>query len=245
MCPPLHRQISRLRKWRLHEPDFRLAYKVLGSSYGGWAVPEGYLDRKSIAYCVGVGRDITFDLALVNRYGCKVFAFDPTPMAVEFMGSRELPDEITFAPIGLSSHDGMATFYTPQREGFDAFSKVIDPKCGESAEILCETLTLASIMKRLGHDRVDLLKMDIEGFEYEVIDDIISSRELPNCLLLEFHHMLYGIGVQQTYRAVESLLAAGYRIFWVSNLGREYGFIRNMNTATDAANSLEARAVEH
>ena len=30
-------------------------------------------------------------------------------------------------------------------------------------------------MGELGHDRIDLLKMDIEGAEYEVIRDVVES----------------------------------------------------------------------
>jgi FkbM family methyltransferase len=235
-CPPLYREINRRRKWRLHEPGLRLPHKVFGNEYCAWAVPDGYLSRGSIVYAVGVGEDISFDSALANRFGCKVFSFDPTPIAVEFMNSLKLPEEITFVPIGLTSNDGITTFFTPQTKGFNSFSKVVDQTCGESSEIESETLRLASIMKRLGHTQVDLLKMDIEGFEYEVVDEIILSHTLPNCLLIEFHHLLYGFETQQTYNTVAKLLAAGYRIFWISDLGREYGFI--LGDGTDPILSL-------
>jgi len=55
--------------------------------------------------------------------------------------------------------------------------------------------------------------------------------------------MIYGIEIEKTRRAVENLLAAGYRIFWVSDGGREYGFIRDDETTADAASSLEAQAL--
>lgn len=226
-CPPLYRQINRVRKFRLHEPSLNMQHRVLGSAYGGWAVPENYLHAESIVYTVGVGEDITFDLALAKTYGCKVFAFDPTPIAVQFMSKIQLPDEMTFVPIGLSSKDGREKFYTPQIAGFDSFSQVIDPNEGKSSEIFCEVLTLKSIMERFRHRRVDLVKMDIEGFEYDVIEQMLSSIPscaLPQCLAIEFHHLVYGIGTERTYKAVESLLAHGYRIFWMSPLGKEYGF---------------------
>lgn len=210
---------------RLHEPDVHLPHRVLGTFYGGWAIPQDYLNQESIAYTVGVGRDISFDLALVKEFGCKVFAFDPTPIAVQFMAERKQPDGITFVPVGLSACDGTRTFFAPQIKEFDCFSKVIDTTAGVSAEIKCETLTFASLMKSLGHDFIDLLKMDIEGFEYEVLIEMISSRALPRCLLVEFHHLTYGISIEETCKAVASLSAVGYRIFWVSQLGREYGFI--------------------
>jgi FkbM family methyltransferase len=239
-CPPLYRQINRLRKSRLHEPSLSLQHRVLGSTYGGWGIPENYLTAESIVYTVGIGEDISFDLALVENYGCQVFAFDPTPMAVQFISKSTLPDKMTFVPIGLSSKDGPETFHTPQIPGFHSFSQVVDPTQGNSTEIVCETLTLKSMMDRLHHLRVDLVKMDIEGFEFDVIEQIlssISSCALPQCLLIEFHHLAYGIGVARTYKAVENLLAIGYRIFWMSPVGREYGFFL---PADQAMRSFEA-----
>jgi FkbM family methyltransferase len=226
-CPPLYRQINRLRKFRLHEPNFSLPHRVLGSTYGGWAIPDNYLNPASIVYTVGVGEDISFDLALVTTYGCKVFAFDPTPIAVQFISKNRLPGQMTFVPIGLSSKDGPETFYTPQVPGFHSFSQCIDPSQGTSTEIVCEAMTLKSIMERFNHSHVDLIKIDIEGFEYDVIEHMlvsIPSCSLPKCLLIEFHHLVYGIGTERTCKAVESLLARGYKIFWVSQVGKEYGF---------------------
>ena len=217
-----------MRNFRLHEPSLSLRHQVLGSTYGGWGVPDNYLHSGSIVYTVGVGKDISFDLGLVNNYGCKVFAFDPTPIAMQFMSKTRLPDRMTFVPIGLSSKDGKERFYAPQIAGGDSFSKIIDPNQGKSAEIVCETLTLKSIMERFHHKHVDFVKMDIEGFEYDVIDEILSSIPchcLPQCLAIEFHHLTYGIGTERTYKAVEKLLAHGYRIFWMSSLGKEYGFL--------------------
>ena len=64
--------------------------------------------------------------------------------------------------------------------------------------------TIATIRKRLQHDRIDVLKMDIEGAEYEVVDDLIASGELERVgqLLIEFHHRFEGISIQQTGRLV-------------------------------------------
>jgi FkbM family methyltransferase len=223
-CPPLYRQINRLRKLCLHEPTVRLKYRFLGSSYGGWGVPEDYLGPDSIVYTVGVGEDISFDLAVSASFDCQVFAFDPSPIAVAFIRKTQLPDNMAFFPIGLAARDGQEKFFAPQIQGFHSFSKEINPSEGNSREIFCEVLTLKSMMKRMHHTRIDMVKMDIEGFEYDVIDEMIASDTLPPCLLLEFHHKAYGIGVERTYEAVDRLISAGYGIFWVSPLGKEYGF---------------------
>ena len=49
-----------------------------------------------------------------------------------------------------------------------------------------EVKTLPSIMAMLGHDHVDLLKIDIEGAEHTVIDSILKTETLPSQLCVEF-----------------------------------------------------------
>jgi hypothetical protein len=68
--------------------------------------------------------------------------------------------------------------------------------------------------------------MDIEGFEYSVLDDILSTEIRPRQLLVEFHHTMYGINATETKRAVTKLEADGYKLFFVSSVGLEYGFVR-------------------
>ena len=50
-----------------------------------------------------------------------------------------------------------------------------------------ECTSLIDLMARHGHDHIDLLKMDIEGFEYEVIDHIFEKQITLRQLCVEFH----------------------------------------------------------
>mgnify|MGYP001472731561 CR=1 FL=1 len=45
----------------------------------------------------------------------------------------------------------------------------------------------ASTLKLLGHERVDVLKMDIEGNEYNILDDIIQNQKNMIGMVIEFH----------------------------------------------------------
>lgn len=80
-------------------------------------------------------------------------------------------------------------------------------------------------MKQLDHQRLDLLKLDIEGFEYDVIDDIITSAIRPRFILVEFHHSKYAIDKSRTMASVQKLRDYGYQIYWISDIGLEYGFV--------------------
>jgi hypothetical protein len=67
--------------------------------------------------------------------------------------------------------------------------------------------------------------MDIEGFEFEVLDDLLNSQIRPRFLLVEFHHTHYGIAREKTLESVKRLREQQYEIYWVSDAGFEYGFV--------------------
>ena len=81
-------------------------------------------------------------------------------------------------------------------------------------------------MPQLGHERIDVLKMDIEGAEYDVLPDILSSGLVVDQILVEFHHRLVVDGAAKTQDAVRLLRAHGYAPFAVSPGAEEVSFIR-------------------
>jgi hypothetical protein len=94
--------------------------------------------------------------------------------------------------------------------------------------------TIPSIMQELGHSTIDVLKMDIEGAEYNVIDHLARHKSNVRQLLVEFHHVLPGIRIAQTERAIDQLAALGFRPFSVSGSGQEWSFL-NLGKHRDPA----------
>jgi len=179
----------------------------LGSDYGGWWVPERDIAAGSRAYCAGVGNDITFDLALIERYGCEVWAFDPTPAVVEQVGLWDTPDRWHFDPIGLWDEQGVIRFYAPAMRGHGSLSATNAHRPSEFIEARVESLPL--IMQRLGHDRIDVLKMDIEGAEGRVLDAMNSTGIRPRVLCVEFDRPE---PPWRTRRRIRDVIAAGYAL---------------------------------
>src|SRR5262245_55558008 len=66
------------------EPQFKCPSIRLGSIYGGWWVRPERVRQDSIVYSFGIGRDITYDLGLIERFGVTVHAFDPTPICLNW-----------------------------------------------------------------------------------------------------------------------------------------------------------------
>jgi FkbM family methyltransferase len=194
----------------------------LGSEYGGWVVcTSAGLNSESIVYSVGIGDDISFDFAVIERFGCQVVALDPTPQSIAWIESQSLPETLHVHYWGLAGSDGVVPFALPEIAGEISYRSFSGP----GTSIQCEVCRLSTIMDRLNHTQLDLLKMDVEGSEYDVIEDLLKSRVRPRQLLVEFHHGKYGIDIRNTRRALALLNAMGYRIFSISPNGREYSFL--------------------
>ncbi len=217
------------RKWLkppLHKVEIARHHEVLGTEYGGWPLILDNLGSDSVIYSVGVGEDISFDLAAIERLGCRVEAFDPTPRCLAWIECQALPPRFRFHPVGLGAADGEVEFFEPADERHVSFSDA--PARNSSGRAVTSSVKrLHGLMGELGDERIDVLKMDIEGFEYGVIEDVLERSSIrPVQWLVEFHHGMYGKSSADTRRAVAQLNDADYNIFHISPTGREYGFVR-------------------
>lgn len=208
-----------------HRPTARIRTTCVGGlpGEGGWVLHPAPLRADSVIYAVGVGDNIDFDLAIIREFGATVHAFDPTPQSHNWVEGQDLPDTFVLHRVGLADFDGAATFQANENPEWVSHSMV--HASGRAPEEL-PVKRLQSIMSDLGHDHVDLLKLDIEGAEYAVIDDMLASGVGVQQILVEFHHRFPEVGQEQTDRAVAALLAAGYELFSVNGRGEEFGFIK-------------------
>lgn len=205
--------------------EVRVPKMAHGAGVGcSWVLcPQG-MNAGSVVYSFGVGFNVSSDLSLIEQFNLNVYAFDPTRRAMAWIESQELAPNFHFLPYGLADYDGTATFTPPAETENPSFSMIgASSPTAESQE--APVRRLPTLMAMLGHSRVDVLKMDIEGAEYQVIADIGVSGIAPRQLLVEFHHRKPRIGVKATREAIAALHDMGYRIFHISASGHEYSFI--------------------
>lgn len=157
------------------------------SVYGNYVLASDRLDPDAIVYSFGIGQNITFDRAVSERFGCKVFAFDPTPLAIRYMADQ--PDEnIVFTPAGLWTEDSVMQFSLIRSdEGEIASGSITNIHGFKNAETFsADVRCLKSIMEEHGHKTVDLLKLDIEGAGLPVIQQALEQGIFPRQIVAEF-----------------------------------------------------------
>lgn len=179
----------------------------IGSTYGGWSVPETAVIPNATAVCVGAGEDISFDVAL-NRCGMNVFTLDPTPRAATHVrhlldGSRNGktvpinnshhehydlsgfdPLRLTFLEVGLSDRNSILRFWAPQNPTHVSHSTVNLQKTNDYFEAQC--FRLQDLCAANGIGEIAILKIDVEGAEYAVLKDVVLSGLRPRVVCVEF-----------------------------------------------------------
>jgi FkbM family methyltransferase len=215
------------------EPDVRsygsrqLEYH--GHSGGGWCILANSLNADSVVIDVGLGEDIEFSLSLMRRYGCGVHGFDPTPRDLA-SAAANAPKGFIVHPFGVGVTAGPVEFFLPANEAH------VSGSIGQHAHlqrnpIVVNIVTLPMIMEKIGAAKIDLLKLDIEGTEFDLIasEDFRSLSKRVNQLCVEFHHRWPAYGSVRTLEAVRTLKSLGLTCAWRSReSNEEFLFVRAM-----------------
>eukprot|EP00755_Sulcionema_specki_P035547 Sspe_Gene.105098::Locus_82145_Transcript_1_2_Confidence_0.750_Length_1646::g.105098::m.105098 len=160
------------------------------SDGGKWVC--GSLSPPCLIYSFGVRDDVSFEVEAATMWGCTVRAFDPTI-------SRPPPEfrsitNGTFARIGMGPKDGVW-------EG-----------CGMTRRAeSCKVRRLQTLMAEYGDTHIDLLKVDIDGAEWEVFKGLEGAALPFDQLLIELHAPLSSSAPPA--RFFDALAKAGFHPF--------------------------------
>ena len=205
--------------------DISVTKKWFGNDYGGFFVATEFIDKNSLIYSFGVGQDISFDTEMIKTYDCKVFGFDPTPKSINWIKEQQIPQNFKFYDIGISDKTGTDFFYFPTNPDFVSGSTVEQSNINKEEKIQVELKTLQDTMTMLGHSKIDVLKMDIEGAEYSVLEQILNSDIEIGQILVEFHDRFFINGKQKTINILEKLRKNHFLIFGISESFDEISLI--------------------
>lgn len=180
-----------------------------GSDYGGFNISP--LPEMKNIYSFGIGTDISFDLAIIKKFNVEIFAFDPTPKSIDWIRNKGEIKNFHFYSFGLSNFDGKAKFHLPKNPEYVSGSAFLYDGV-KSEAVLVEMKKLSTIMSELKHKSVDILKMDIEGSEFDVIEDILREGVDFKQLCIEFHSRFFIDGTKKLKNIIKILNKNNYLI---------------------------------
>jgi FkbM family methyltransferase len=197
-----------------------------GNHYGGFNLNPSLLNKNSIIYSFGIGEDISFDKAIIDTHKCHVYGFDPTPKSLDWCAKQTLPENFHLYDFGISNKTGKVKFHLPKNNEHVSGSLILQNNVSNKHVVEVEMKSFNELLKIHAHKKIDVLKMDIEGSEYDVIENILKSEIQINQLAIELHERFFDNGKEKTIELVNNLNSHGYEIFAMSDSYEEISFIR-------------------
>ncbi len=166
------------------------------------------LTKESVVWDLG-GYHGDFAAEILRRYDCRVFLFEPVPKfhaqcITRFSGVSR----VQCLPFGLSRTSGW--FDISDSEDGSSFVRT-----GQKADtVRAEMRPVAAMFDELKVDQVDLLKINIEGGEYDVIPALIEAGMMSRVrfLQVQFHDFIPNAHIKR--EQIRQCLADTHRELW-------------------------------
>lgn len=166
-------------------------------------IKQGVYDRKGVyildcllkglgdAVALDIGANIGNHTLVMSRHARQVLAFEPQPEVFQILSRNIEANGITNVrahPVGLSDCNDSLVLYT-NLEG-NSGGSTFNPKRrpGHHLKVRSEVRIGDEFLASQGVDRVDLIKIDVEGYELEVLKGLAKTiREHQPIVVIEWN----------------------------------------------------------
>lgn len=172
---------------------------------------EGLLKLKVDSVIFDVGANIgVHTIALAKMKNVKVYSFEPSPYTRKILeynlGINKLKTKAIIFPYAISNYSGTADFYHMTDNAYSSLKDTLRKKVDKSFKV--DVITLDEFIKINEINRVDLIKIDVEGYENEVV---LGARDT----LRKFKPELF----IEIYQGINSNKDPNATISFIKNLG--------------------------
>ena len=221
----------------------------LGSIYGGWTFEnKKNLFGSTILSC-GLGEDASFDIEFANKYNANVIIVDPTPRSkihfnkiIENLGNSKTTHYNKIGNQEISSYDLSKinnknlifiekALYNKDNDSIKFFKPPNKKEVSHSINnwqndysrttdfIEVSTITIKTIIEKYNLENIPLLKIDIEGAEIEVIENILTNNIKPKQICVEFDELnkFNNQGKKRFIKTTDLLRDSGYQFVSISS----------------------------
>ena len=172
------------------------------------------LNQDSIVFDLG-GYEGQWACDIYCKYRPKIFVFEPSLGFYQNIKARFNPnDDVKIYPLGLAASNVQVTLNL-QKDGSSLFKKT-----SRGATELIELKEANSFLRELNIQTIDLMKINIEGGEYDLLEHLISTgwvKKIKN-IQVQFHDFVENAetrmeGIQKNL-ALTHELTYQYRFVW-------------------------------
>lgn len=198
-----------------------------------WAVKETFLDEFYTRYgvpvqdgwkVVDIGAGVG-DFSIYAAYGrpeTKVYAFEPFPGSFILLENNLVQNDMdNVLPFqqAVWGNAGELTLDVSVGEPLQFSSREVFVEQVKPEQVVVSAITLADVLAEQNLDRVDLLKLDCEGAEYEILMKTpLEVLTRVQRIVMEYHNVDSDHTHIQLIRFLES---AGYSVSWEQNIVHE------------------------
>lgn len=197
----LSNQASYFYRLYIKRDPFLWAAKKWFADRGDQALRLGYdLKKSSIVFDVG-GYLGDYAEAIHQKFGCHVYLFEPVPHFYEECVKRFRGNpSIVCLNYGLSSKSGW--FEMNLNDNESSFKKTEAGGVTQQAEVR----SITEVVAELGIEKIDLIKINIEGGEFDLLPAIVDSGLIQRVryIQIQFHNFVEG-AVEKRSHIRESL----------------------------------------
>lgn len=141
-------------------------------------------------------------LQIASRYQPRLYVFEPQPWAAAVCRAV-LGESATIMKYALGTTTGPADMGEWETDG----CSLVKP--GGSPVWMRE---IGAAFRDLGIDHIDLLLMNIEGYEYTLLPHMLDQGTYPDRLMVQFHDHADVGGAGR--RAIDACMADRYQVAW-------------------------------
>ncbi len=161
---------------------------------GGYLIAEAALKNTKILLSFGLSDDWSFDEDFFNRSKSRVFTFDPSVDWKFWIKKlfRNLKEIFLFQRKSFKEISEIFSYFKYKKffNNNDKIhlQKLIVPRGTFKIGLKNEQMTDLNILMKNTTEKNTFLKIDIEGSEYRILDQIIEYQEYIVGLVIEFHN---------------------------------------------------------
>jgi FkbM family methyltransferase len=181
------------------------------------------LNSNSIIVDVGCGYEADFSRFMMANFGAQCFGIDPTEKHKNALMQLAAESEGRFEYFqnAVSSKSGEMQFYEIEnRESGSLLADHTNIMKDVTISYVVRSVTLREIPKMIDHENIDLIKLDIEGAEYDLFENITIEDLNPyHQIYIEFHHKsVKSKSFRDTEKVIRTLRENNFSVFSMDDL---------------------------